>query len=76
MKINLQLPENLENDEDPKRDIHGSNAHGMQGKIDLLSELGAWKTSEWVEGEEIVGGSREKYISQQNNKKIINNNYK
>ena len=29
-KTSLQftIPENLDNDEDPKRDIHGSNLHG------------------------------------------------
>ncbi len=26
--LQITIPENLDNDEDPKRDIHGSNLHG------------------------------------------------
>ena len=49
--LQITLPENLDNNEDPKRDTHGSNLHkGSRKRQDLLSKLGAcgpWERIEW-----------------------------
>ena len=43
-KTSLQftIPENLDNNEDPKRDIHGLIYMGSRKIQDLLGELGVW----------------------------------
>ena len=53
---------NLDNNEDSKRDIHGSNVHGEYKRQDPLSKLGAWGTVK-LEGRG-KDGSEEKYIAQ------------
>ena len=67
MKTSLQItiPENLDNNEDSKRDIHGFNLHSNRKTQDLQSKLRAWGLCERVEGEgRGTEGSREKYTAQ------------
>ena len=64
-KTSLQftIPENLDNNDDHKRDIHGSNQLGSRKRQELLSKLGAWGPWERVEGEgRRKGGETEKNI--------------
>ena len=51
-KASLQttIPENLDNNEDTKRDLHRSNSHGSRKIQDLPSKLGAWGLWGRVEG--------------------------
>ena len=49
--LQLTIPENIDNSEDPKRDLHGSNLHGKRKRQDLLSKLGSWGPWERIEGE-------------------------
>ena len=65
-KISLQttIPENLDNNEDTRRDLHGSNLHGKQKaeRQDLLSKLGAWGLWGRVEGRGEAGRGKEKNV--------------
>ena len=58
--LQITITENLDNNEDPRRNINGSNLNGSKKRQDLLSKLGAWEP--WVrikgKGEEEKGAEK------------------
>ena len=63
----ITIPENLDNNKNPKRDINGLICMGSRKRQDHLSKLGAWGPWEKFEGE----GKEEEGIREIKLNKII-----